>query len=132
MGVLSRLLRNSENNGITFWCPGCNKSHQIRVGEGSGPRWQWNNDVDKPTFTPSILVTNGHYSPRWDGTSCWCTYNKEHPDDATFNCSCCHSFITDGNIQFLSDCSHALAGQTVPLPTYPNPDNKNMELNNDK
>jgi hypothetical protein len=28
----------------------------------------------------------------------------------------CHSFVTDGRIQFLSDCTHELAGQTVDLP----------------
>lgn len=28
----------------------------------------------------------------------------------------CHSFIEGGRIRFLSDCSHALAGQTVELP----------------
>jgi hypothetical protein len=28
----------------------------------------------------------------------------------------CHSFVTDGKIQFLGDCTHALAGQTVELP----------------
>jgi hypothetical protein len=28
----------------------------------------------------------------------------------------CHSFVTDGRIQFLSDSTHALAGQTVDLP----------------
>ena len=30
----------------------------------------------------------------------------------------CHSFITDGRIQFLNDCTHALAGHTVPLPPF--------------
>ena len=28
----------------------------------------------------------------------------------------CHSFVTDGRIQFLSDSTHVLAGQTVDLP----------------
>jgi hypothetical protein len=28
----------------------------------------------------------------------------------------CHSWVKNGEIQFLSDCDHALAGQTVPLP----------------
>jgi hypothetical protein len=28
----------------------------------------------------------------------------------------CHSFVTDGRIQFLTDSNHALAGQTVDLP----------------
>lgn len=27
----------------------------------------------------------------------------------------CHSFVRDGRIEFLSDCTHALAGQTVEL-----------------
>jgi hypothetical protein len=27
----------------------------------------------------------------------------------------CHSLIRDGQIQFLTDCTHELAGQTVPL-----------------
>jgi len=31
----------------------------------------------------------------------------------------CHSFIRDGKIQFLGDCTHALAGQTVDLPELP-------------
>ena len=31
----------------------------------------------------------------------------------------CHSFVTDGRIQFLADCTHALAGQTVDLPEWP-------------
>ena len=28
----------------------------------------------------------------------------------------CHSFVTDGRIQFLGDCTHDLAGHTVELP----------------
>jgi hypothetical protein len=27
-------------------------------------------------------------------------------------------FVTDGRIQFLGDCTHALAGQTVDLPDW--------------
>lgn len=27
----------------------------------------------------------------------------------------CHLFIRDGNLQFLSDCTHHLRGQTVPM-----------------
>ena len=30
----------------------------------------------------------------------------------------CHSFVTDGRIQFLTDSTHTLAGQTVPLPAW--------------
>ena len=30
----------------------------------------------------------------------------------------CHSFITDGRIQYLGDCTHPLAGQTLDLPNW--------------
>jgi hypothetical protein len=30
----------------------------------------------------------------------------------------CHSFVTDGRIQFLGDCTHHPVGQTVPLPPW--------------
>jgi|ERR1035437_2051273 hypothetical protein len=124
MGFLSRLLRNSEDNGLIFWCPGCKESHQVMYGAGNGPRWNWNGNVDKPTFTPSILVRTGHYCQRPGVDSCWCTWNAENPDDLVdFKCMLCHSYITDGNIQFLNDCTHELAGQTVPLPTYPGYEN---------
>jgi hypothetical protein len=31
----------------------------------------------------------------------------------------CHSFVTDGRIQYLSDCTHAMAGQTKELADWP-------------
>ena len=30
----------------------------------------------------------------------------------------CHSFVRNGVIEFLGDCTHKLAGQTVPLPGW--------------
>ena len=79
--------------------------------------WQFNGDFERPTFSPSLLIRSGHYAHESPSGKCWCTYNAEHPDDpAPFSCSVCHSFITNGQIQFLSDCTHALAGQTVELP----------------
>ena len=66
-----------------------------------------------------MLVTSGHYLPNHKG-ACWCTYNAEHPDaPAPFTCHVCHSFVTDGRIRFLGDCTHALKGQTVPIPEWP-------------
>lgn len=53
------------------------------------------------------------------GDGCWCDYNAEHPEDADVHCQRCHTFITDGKVQFLSDCTHALAGQTLDLPELP-------------
>lgn len=103
--------------GYTFWCPGCNRAHSVKTSAGG---WGFNGNGDAPTFTPSVLVRTGHYVPgHEDKKDCWCTYNAENPDDpAPFQCHTCHSFVTDGRIQFLGDCTHSLAGQTVDLPDF--------------
>lgn len=103
MGQLSRKLRNSVGNGLMFWCPGCNGPHRIQHGDGPGPRWGWNGDAERPTFTPSVLVT-------YDGGDA----GREGAPPKV-----CHSYVTDGRIQFLGDCTHALAGQTVDLAEWP-------------
>lgn len=91
----------------SFHCPGCDEDHDV------GLSWQFNNDMVKPTFYPSILVRGGHFI---ENGGCWCKFNEEHPDDpTTFQCKRCHSYVENGNIRFLDDCSHSLAGQTVPL-----------------
>ncbi|WP_370176814.1 DUF6527 family protein [Sphingobium abikonense] len=106
MNALSSTLRGSADGRILFMCPGCKAVHGIKVGEGAGPRWGYNGNPDAPTFTPSILVTTGRaVDPNF----------KPEPGDPP---EVCHSFITDGRIQFLTDSSHALAGQTVPLPPF--------------
>lgn len=127
MSALSPILRDREGNGLTFWCPGCKGAHGIQHGTGPGPRWGWNGDVNKPTFTPSVLVqTTG--AP--DGRDLM-TPAEEDEYDAIYKAGGtaavfasrfgirCHSFVVDGRIQFLSDCTHALAGQTVDLPAWP-------------
>lgn len=108
-----------EGNRLAFWCPGCDDVHQVKHGEPAG--WGWNGDHASPTFTPSVLVTSGHYvDGQPEGGSCWCKWNAEHPGDPSpYKCYRCHSYVTDGRIQFLGDCTHQLAGQTVELPDYP-------------
>jgi hypothetical protein len=119
MERLSNKLRRTAAGDLAFWCPGCKEAHVIGVGAGAGPRWTYNGNPDAPTFTPSVLVTSGHYCPGADPSACWCAYRAQHPDDLdAFECSCCHSFVTDGRIQFLGDCTHALAGQTIDLPDW--------------
>jgi hypothetical protein len=87
-----------DNCYASFMCPGCGYEHTLGIADGcTGPRWTWNGDMVRPTFTPSVLGRGGGR----DGQRV------------------CHSFVTDGNIQFLDDCTHALAGQTVPLQPWP-------------
>lgn len=118
MAQISAKLCSLEGGRIAFWCPGCEEMHEVSV-DGPGAVWGWDRNVDLPTFTPSILITGGHYMSGWTGPNCWCTYNATHKPPAPFKCQRCHTFVTAGRIQFLSDCSHALAGQTVDLPDLP-------------
>jgi hypothetical protein len=113
---------NVVGSTASFFCPACKNFHSLNTVENGLPRWGFNGDIEKPTFTPSVLLRSGHFTSGFKvGDSCWCTYNAEHPEDVTegFECVVCHSFVTDGRIQYLSDCTHALAGQTVDLPEYP-------------
>ena len=50
----------------------------------------FNQDVNKPTLTLSVLYRSGNI--------------------------CCHSYIKEGKIEYLSDCTHQLKGQTIELP----------------
>lgn len=109
-----------ERDEVGFDCPGCGMYHMLPVGEGSGPRWTWNGCVERPTLQPSILA-------RWDVMSvenrarnqAFYAENGRYMtrDELPYDVHhVCHSFVTEGCIQFLGDCTHALAGQTVPLP----------------
>lgn len=106
MAAISKVLRSMEGDGLAFRCPGCKRPHLIHVGAGSGPRWGWNGNAEKPTFTPSVLVKTGS---RVDPS---CVWEEGDPPEV------CHSFVTDGQIQFLGDCTHELANQTVDLPDF--------------
>lgn len=125
MSQLSKILRDADDNMLIFQCPGCKMAHGIRVGEGTGPRWTFNGCIDKPTFNPSIIVRGtdltekgkadlkAHYALPED-------QRPELPEGFKFDGvdTVCHSFVRDGRIQFLNDCTHALAGQTVDLPEW--------------
>jgi len=122
--LLSPVLADFGKNAVAFWCPGCKGSHVLSVS-GAGAIWGWNQNVDRPTFTPSVLFRTGHHIPSQAGKRCWCDANRERvaqgKEPYGFTCDVCHSFVTDGQIQFLGDCTHALAGQSVDLPEWPSP-----------
>lgn len=114
---MAKIHRQTEDR-LAFRCPGCNDTHTL-----SYRIWTFNGDLEKPTFRPSVLETTGcHVAGHNPGDTCWCTYNAEQREkgepEAPFRCGRCHSFVTDGRIQFLGDCTHALAGQTVDLPEW--------------
>lgn len=85
---------------LRFHCVGCNRDHYIQYGASDGPNWRWNLDTEAPTFSPSVLVT-------YDGADAGVGGSPP---------SRCHSFVTDGLIRYLDDCTHGHAGSTVALP----------------
>jgi hypothetical protein len=113
---------HTRDNEVAFDCPGCGEIHVLPVGPAADgrqrPTWSFNGDVVRPTFTPSVLATNGHYMLGHAGPECWCMFEQRTGRVSPFKCGVCHSFVTDGRIQFLDDCTHPLAGQTVDLPNW--------------
>lgn len=81
-----------------IFCPACKCGHGFRVGRVGGPSWTFNGNMEKPTFAPSLL----------------CTWKSGDPPIPHV----CHSYVRDGQIQFLNDCTHAMAGQTVALEPF--------------
>lgn len=73
-----------------YMCLGCGYTHVFALKEEGGHH-NWNNDYENPTVAPSLV-------------------QNFVPDKM------CHSFIKEGKIQYLTDCTHHLAGQTVELP----------------
>jgi hypothetical protein len=91
--------------------------HHVRIGSGEGVRWGYNGNPDKPTFTPSVLYQQDMWVPpvTLENIEQWRAAPWEQHQEHWV----CHTFITDGMVQFLGDCTHGLAGQTLPLPELP-------------
>lgn len=113
---------------LLFRCPGCKFVHGPTIGPGAGPRWSFNGDYDRPVFGPSLLVkwrnvsTEGrakneaHHAAhgRWMNDAEIAPYWED---------KVCHSFIgcngaAPGQIVFLGDCTHELAGKVVDIPPF--------------
>ncbi len=81
--------KQSWGTRYLFYCPGCKDPHIFDVrNDDKHPSWNFNGDLQNPTVSPSILITGVHR---------------------------CHLYLVDSHIQYLSDCSHDLAGKTIPL-----------------
>lgn len=101
----------TTNRTLMFWCPGCDSAHGIPVDGSRG--WTWDGSLESPTVSPSILVRMTLYGP--DRLS-FNRYDGDYPCESAQGV--CHSFVKNGRIEFLGDCTHSLAGQTVDLPDW--------------
>jgi len=100
---------------FTIFCPGCKCGHGFRTANCIEPdglndddkdlfknKWTWNGDFENPTINPSLNVL--HKIGTNNGKAVYETR--------------CHSFVKDGKIQFLGDCKHGMANQTIDLPEW--------------
>lgn len=89
----------SKHWNLWWNCPGCGDPHAF------DERWQFDGNYERPTFSPSFLT--------------WLDGHPEATREPYISGMRCHSFVRDGQIEYQSDCTHALAGKTVPLPPWP-------------
>ena len=97
--------------GYRFECPGCGEPHVIPI-KPHPKGWDFSGDESAPTFSPSI-----HVQP-----SKRCLCRDAQGEMIVVDTPRCHSFVRAGRIEFLTDSTHALAGQTVDLPEIVLPD----------
>lgn len=94
---------HEENGLITaiFNCPACNDIHAFKyysdpfkyTNTDKDP-WKFNYNFDRPIIRPSISVDAGNSNINYK----------------------CHSYVEEGFIKYLDDCSHAMKGLSIELP----------------
>ena len=85
---------NGRGRSYGVYCPACKHAHIY------DSRWTFNGNFEKPTFTPSMVE--------------WCSHPETKED-----LSRCHTFLTDGVWNFLSDCKHDMKDSKHPVVPFP-------------
>ena len=81
-----------DGRAIYFFCPGCGQKHGVQVqqpGDRHHEGFRWNGCRHGPSVSPVMTFRGRHL---------------------------CKGYLVNGQIQYLADSTHALAGQYVPLP----------------
>lgn len=92
------------NNQLAIYCEGCKSHHAFTIGQNG---WWFNFDFVNPTFDPSMLVNGTSVPEKYKGKEGYLR---------------CHSFVRNGEIQYLDDCDHELKNTTrklLPLNLHP-------------
>lgn len=98
MSAHPHAVTHQRGDRLAFHCPGCQSVHEVVIA--GDRRWDWNNSREQPTFRPSVRV-------------------REFLGETVTRT--CHSYVTNGVIEFLGDCTHDLAGQRRVLQPFPYP-----------
>lgn len=108
----SPYLRRAED-AYVHWCPGCEEVHRLPDS------WQFNGNIQSPTFKPSFKhsgMKRNIVDGKWigEGVDAWIYDNKGKPIPYI-----CHYILTNGILNFCDDCTHSLAGKSIPIPKLP-------------
>lgn len=131
---------------VWTWCPACDTVHPFTVRAdptpaggpmlNNGQVWAWNENLEAPTFSPSLLVHAAVHlcadehgiepcpNPRTCGAVGHPLTDDDEPGHRTPHTrepayGDCHSYLVDGVWEFLADSAHHLAGQRVPMVPLP-------------
>lgn len=103
--VSSKLRRGGT--AYYHWCPACEEMHHLPDG------WKFDGNLESPTFAPSFKHSG--IQPITDDE----TARIKAGQKITTRPYCCHYILTAGILNFSGDCTHAMAGKSVPLPPLP-------------
>lgn len=150
MKLARRLNHDKTPNGWCHWCPACKHVHCFTVeGPGwrkdGGPRWTFDGNLERPTFSPSMRVfttdyVNAEHAGKWRirrgdkrklGLEVYETEEQAlaaRPNERWIaeqiqaegrERTLCHYHLQGGVLNFCGDSPHELAGKSVPLPDLP-------------
>ena len=107
--VLRPITHDDGLIGYNVICPGC-RTFEVKhlacrhmfltVPFGAHPVWEFDGNMERPTFSPSLLMKSDWWNPETEAF------------DIQLQC---HFFLRDGIFEYLDDCNHKLAGQNVPM-----------------
>lgn len=102
--IKTKLRAYTKLSGVFyFWCPGCSEHHSVHTD-----KVDLNGAMHLVTGTPDAPTVSSMISRTIE------PFNKsKHANNREY---ICNSFIIDGKIRFLENCTHPLAGKTVDLP----------------
>jgi hypothetical protein len=93
---LGHFIRIQRPGVYLHWCPACGIAHQFNISSTDHPegkRWGWDGDLRQPTVEPELRHQVG--------------------------AGVCAYVLRAGTLTYLASSTHALAGQAVPLPIFP-------------
>lgn len=100
-----RTRKDGQGAYYLHWCQGCGHAHTYPVGKAYSTNWKFNDNIQSPSFEPSMLI-----------------YMPEHTDsDGVLHRqrTRCHYYVTNGEIRYQGDCPHQYSGQNLPLQPIP-------------